>query len=353
MQAQDSSKNALQLETERQNRIYRDAIEQKKKQVRPEEGGSKSQIAEKRIPGTASVTQPDSEIDQSSEVPTDRLRHIPDMRSALIPLDEVTAELTWSKPFSLPKADMEPWLSYCKGYWQSKLFLETFRDLKPTAGEKSELSVDFAVRALLELKQLDINIILEPRVRIDGHVEYLELDEELRAADNSAQIKALIKRANEGHEKLLGKALEIGRRMGNCLYDALMGDGHIHLITAWEGVHGRKPTVEELHRMLTTGRIREMQREKTRVPEIQNEPLPEKSVVPIMPEADCHENLSLKSQPQAADQRPAVNDEEESVVPVRALKEEGVNRKRKILFHVFHVTAVCAVLVAYGIWVLV
>ncbi|HJV74140.1 MAG TPA: hypothetical protein VJ654_07975 [Noviherbaspirillum sp.] len=355
MQAQNLSKSALQLETERQNRIYRDAIEQKKKQMRPEEGGSARQVSEKRNPDIApSPADTHSDTSEPSDVPTDRLRHIPDMRSALIPLDEATEERIWSKPFSLPKADIEPWLSYCKGYWQSKLFLETFSGLKPMTGDGFELPVDFAVRALLELKQLDINIILEPRVRIDGHVEYLELDDELRVCHDSAQIKALVARANEGHDKLLRKAFEIGRQMGNRLYDALMGDGHVHLIAAWESVHGRKPTVEELHRMLTTGRIRELQREKDRAPEIQNESLLKENVAPVMPEErSSGEALPLKSQPPPVDPPPVVGCEDNDALPVQAPEDDPVNRKRRILFHVIHITAVCAVLVAYGIWVLI
>ena len=223
MQSQDLSRSALELETERQNRIYREAVEQKKRQMRPEEGDTNPLPVEQHVPDEHQPADLSPDKTEPVELPPDRLRHIPEMRSALIPLDEATEEAAWSKPFSLPKADIEPWLSYCKGYRQSKLFLET---------SSADGAVDFAVRALLELKQVDINAILEPRVRIDGQVAYLNLDEEIHACRDPLRMDALIRSANEEHENLLRQAIERGRRMGNL---SPIGTARRSLWSAWMG----------------------------------------------------------------------------------------------------------------------
>lgn len=346
MQSQDLSRSALELETERQNRIYREAVEQKKRQMRPEEGDKTSLIAEEPIPTAQRSGDLSPGKTEPAELQPDRLRHIPEMRSALIPLDDEAGEGTWSKPFSLPRADIEPWLSYCKGYRQSKLFLETL-----SAKENGECSVDFAVRALLELKRVDINVILEPRVRIDGQVAYLNLEEEIHADRDPLQIDALIRNADEEHENLLRLATERGRQMGNLLYDALMGEGHVHLIEAWELVHDRKPTVEELHLMLTTGRIGVPEKKRSRAPETVDQPLAEQIVPGPAQEVFRKEALLPPEEPvRPVKSIPAEKRDESASQPVPELKRERADRKRRVLFHALHVAAVCAVLVAYGIW---
>src|SRR3982751_3011912 len=57
----------------------------------------------------------------------DCVRTIPDIRSALLPLDPSETGIEWSKAFSLPKADLEPWVSFLKGYQASSLFTAATR----------------------------------------------------------------------------------------------------------------------------------------------------------------------------------------------------------------------------------
>ncbi|OWW22134.1 hypothetical protein [Noviherbaspirillum denitrificans] len=234
MHALELRNDALQWETERQNRLLQSATEQKKKQARLEA------VPQEQAP--AAGVQLNEWVDKVSV--------IPDIRSALIPLDNPEG---WSKPFSLAKADMEPWFSYFKGYRQSRLFLsQAVHDIdNPDAA-----SIDYPVRALLELKSADARLITEPPVQINGQVEYFDTDSALNAGYDASQFRALLRSAVLTHDKQLKRAEEKGREMGDALYDALMGEGHANLIGAWERVFHRKPTIDELHQMLTSGRIR-------------------------------------------------------------------------------------------------
>ncbi|HYC43249.1 MAG TPA: hypothetical protein VEB70_09705 [Noviherbaspirillum sp.] len=239
MHALELRDNALQWETERQNRLLQSAAEQKKKQMRLET------VQRERAPagteGTASV--------QLNEW-VDKVNAVPDIRSALIPLDDVDA---WSKPFSLAKADMEPWLSFFKGYRQSRLFMS---QAAHEADNPDAATIDYPVRALLELKNADARIITEPPVQINGQVEYFDTDGTLNAGYDASQFRALLRAAVLTHDRQLKLAEDKGRAMGDALYEALMGEGHSNLIGAWEKVFRRKPSIDELHQMLTSGRIR-------------------------------------------------------------------------------------------------
>lgn len=291
MAPSDLLKDSLQRETERQNRIYQEAIARKKNPVQQglaEEARieSQAQFTNKTSIDTGVAGMPDiaSEFalprdvagvppveaqaapasSASHEAPVvasepapdiaDRLSHIPEIRSALMPPDASVQEGAWSKPFSLTRPDMEPWLSFYKGYRQSRLFREGAENtaFDPSSGAP----LDFAVLALLELRQADPKLLLDPPVRINGPVRYAELEEDLRACRNEQEARFLIERAAQAHEAQLHVAIDRGREMGNLLYDALMGEGHSNLIKAWQDAYQRKPTIEELHLMLTAGRTK-------------------------------------------------------------------------------------------------
>lgn len=189
----------------------------------------------------------DLPADAASAAPPwqDKLQTVPAIRSGLIPLADAD-EASWSKPFSLVKADFEPWLSYYSGYRSSRLFLAT------TAAGQPEL--DYPVRAFLELRKLDPALVVEPPVQIDGPVEYFDASRAPRAEGNRGVSEALTRASEAMHRSQLRRAQERGRDMGNQLHEALLGDGLSNLIRAWEKVHGRKPSPHELHIMLTTGR---------------------------------------------------------------------------------------------------
>lgn len=246
MPALDVHDSHLQAETERQNRIHQNVLEQRKTQARVD-----STYADG---GHAEAAPKDSPIDLQEWI--DKIHAIPEMRSALIHLDEEAHVEKWSKPFSLAKADMEPWLSFYKGYKQSRLFIETSATKQSEGDGEACPEPDFAVRALLQLKQADSRIIFEPPVRISGQVVYFDVEGELETSRDPARLKALLRSAAKVHDAELRKAVEKGREMGNMLYDALMGEGHAHLINAWIEVFDRKPNIQELHLMLTTGRVK-------------------------------------------------------------------------------------------------
>lgn len=177
----------------------------------------------------------------------DKLQAIPAMRSALIAL-AVDEGASWSKPFTLTKADFEPWLAFYAGYCNSRLFLHG----RKAADGKPEL--DYPLRALLQLRRLDPRLIVDPPVQIDGPVTYFDA---ARAGGNQRDpgLAASLARAAEAmHRSQLKRAFETGSEMGNALHDALLGEGLAHLIRAWELAYQRKPTPHELHIMLTTGR---------------------------------------------------------------------------------------------------
>jgi hypothetical protein len=378
MPAPNVPKSALQRETERQNRIHQEAIEKKKKQMRQEDGRTDSQFAG-NIPPKGAVSKQRAGDRQEAEnrtagiIPTsgtgdlvgrvdgsvvetngltqegtDRLRHIPDMRSALIPLTETSDSSEWSKPFSLSKADMEPWLSFYKGYKQSRLFLETASSQTSLAEEENELSLDFAVRALLELKQVSTKVILEPPVQINGLVSYLDMQEELGASRDSLQAMALLKIANNAHEELLRKAFEKGRIIGNLLHDTLMGEGHVNLIKAWENKHNRKPTVAELHLMLTTGRLKPSPQRTAQMPEAGENPEQEKIASNVR-----QNNLSGRQEPVFEKELPRPSqlnstDTEDSSLMEDAPEWKQERGNRGTLLWAFFAAVVCAAIVAYG-----
>lgn len=352
MQALDLPKNALQWETERQNRIHQEAVEQKKKQMRQEDAHNSLQPAEKIIREVAlSRTPPGSEAGRV-QVQTDVLRRIPDMRSALMPFDDVADGTVWSKPFSLLKANMEPWLSYYQGYKQSRLFLDAASGDNFHTVERSESSVDFAVRALLELKRASTKIILAPPVQINGQVEYLELEAELRACRDPLQAGTLLKYATEAHDSHLRNAIEKGRNLGNLLYDALMGEGHVNLIKAWEKVFKRKPSVEELHLMLTTGRVKVTAQRKPPVPEAKERPVQEMPAAPAIRQAELLTRPELPARPPSPTPslNPRVKKDELLAATLPAHQLEAGDRKQKILMRTFHAVVGGAALAAYGIW---
>lgn len=255
MQTLDVIDSALQWETERQNRLHQQALELKKKQAADE--ARQMREAPATMPAAAAA----------ADAPTgfpDKVGRIPDMRSALIPLDEAGAgdDGAWSKPFALTKADLEPWTSFLAGYNQSRLFLQpaTGSASAEAARAQDPSRLDYAVRALLALKRVPVRVLLEPPVQINRQVEYQDLEAELRASNGRLRHDTMLKLAMELHQKQLAKAVEAGRKLGDDLYEAMMGEGYGNLVRAWERAHGRKPSVEELHVMLSTGRVKPIAR---------------------------------------------------------------------------------------------
>lgn len=238
--------SALQWETERQNRLHQQAIEEKKKH------------AETDIPVSAAAPAEAA----AASAPPDLVGRVPAIRSALIPVDEEEGGAPdgeiWSKPFALTKADFEPWTSFLAGYNQSRLFLQftTSGTVVDAVVLRNPTHVDHAVRALLTLKKTPLRFILEPPVQINRQVEYQDFEADLRAASGKLRHDMMLKLARELHERQLAKAVEAGRLLGDELYEAMMGEGHVNLTRTWERVHGRKPTVDELHIMLSTGKVK-------------------------------------------------------------------------------------------------
>ena len=175
----------------------------------------------------------------------DKLQGIPAIRSALIPTD---SEEGWSKPFSLIKADFEPWQSYYAGYLASRLFLQS------SPGRAKAPVPDFPVRALFELKNADLRLLLEPLVQINGPVEYFDAGKAGETGHAPALAASLARASEATHRNQLKHARERGCAMGNALHEALLGEGMANLISAWEKRFQRKPTPHELHLMLTAGR---------------------------------------------------------------------------------------------------
>ena len=241
----------LERETERQQRLQqeaRKAFEQKRAQLRGEP--LTPEVCPVSSPTQAPLPQQSVAAQVSANESIAKLCSIPEIRSALIPLDEALEGKQWSKPFSLVKAEMEPWAAYLQGYYVSRLFP------LPADSPGSQLSIDVAVQALLELKRIDPRFILEPVVQIDQPAEFLDLADELQQCRDPAQVRRLTAIVNDVHEAQLVKAIEKGRELGDHLYHALLGEGFVNLIHAWERVYKRKPSVNELHHMLTNGSVR-------------------------------------------------------------------------------------------------
>lgn len=335
MQALELRDDSLQWETERQNRIHQTAIEKKKKQVQQE-----------RVRGDAPYTEAAMGVAFfQMEEWLEKVNRIPDMRSALIPLEDGQEEQVWSKPFSLVKADMEPWLSFYKGYRQSRLFLESPRSREASADDPGAM-LDYPVRALLELKQVGTTLISAPPVQINGQVEYFDLEGDLRANSEPMRMRALLKSAADIHESQVRRAVDKGREMGNRLHDALMGEGYANLIHAWTKVHNRKPTIDELHMMLTTGRVKMSSERRS--------PAFESRAVSSMPVADTFPSRAVaekprepripKEQPQRVEapvQTPV--EEAESAIAFGREPEQAGNR-RKIILHLVQALVCCVAL---------
>ncbi|HJV85892.1 MAG TPA: hypothetical protein VJ698_10485 [Noviherbaspirillum sp.] len=343
MQALDVLDTPLRWETERQNRIHQEALELKKKRAHSNDARKDIHLV-----GNAGRTGQDTSLSANTFDPAvvspewiDKVRQIPDMRSALIPMDEGVDPDAWSKPFSLCKADIEPWLSFYRGYRESRLFLQGRR----AGGDAQDGSqFDFPVRALLELKQVSPKIILEPPVQINGLVEYHDLEGELSACRDAALAKALFKVANEVHESLLRKAVDKGREMGNLLYDAMMGEGHANLIRAWEKVYARKPTIDELHQMLTTGRVRQSAK-RIQAPE-PKAAAPQAAAAREVKHEDQEDAVvvSLLQPPQSKPSTALSADTDKEATAVKV--GTAASRKRSILIHLLQALACCAALAA-------
>ncbi|GIZ53850.1 hypothetical protein [Noviherbaspirillum aridicola] len=245
MHTLDVIDSALQWETERQNRLHQQALELKKKQALEDS----HQAAPAMMPAAA--------VDAAPGLP-DRVSRIPDMRSALIPFEETAGDEVWSKPFALTKADLEPWTSFLAGYNQSRLFLQPAGGAASAAAAQAQdpSHLDYAVRALLTLKRVPPRLVLEPPVQINRQVEYQDVEAELQASEGRLRRDTMLKLAQELHQKQLARAVEAGRKLGDDLYEAMMGEGYVNLIRAWERVHDRKPSIEELHVMLSTGKVK-------------------------------------------------------------------------------------------------
>lgn len=348
MQALELRDNSLQWETERQNRILQSAAEQKKKQMSME--NARRSDARQNVP---------AEMQFALEEWIEKVHRIPDMRSALIPVEDGVDSDEWSKPFSLAKADMEPWLSFYKGYKQSRLFLETTSAQRSASGDECWPTPDFAVRAILELKQISIKIIAEPPVQINRQVAYFDLEGELQVNRDPTRVRALLVSAANVHDAELRKAVEKGRDMGNMLHDALLGEGHRNLITAWTRVFNRKPSIEELHLMLTTGRVKVSAERKPPTPEVKPKTIetrdetvagtsipvkrPEASMSPMSPTPPIPKAIPARVEPAAiakmvADTEPDDDDDE------MPFQREAGNNKRKILWHLLQATVCCAAL---------
>lgn len=403
MPPSDMLKDSLQRETERQNRIYQEAIARKKKpgeqgladdariESEPEltspaaggggPGGMPEIAREFALPRHMAAAprgevQPVPASSASHEAPAvanepapgiaDRLSHIPEMRSALMPLDASTQDEEWSKPFSLTRPGMEPWQSFYKGYRQSRLFREGAESVAfdPSSGAP----LDFAVLALLELRQADTKLILDPPVRINAPVRYAELEEDLRACRNEQEARFLIERATQAHETQLRVAIGRGREMGNLLYDALMGEGHSNLIKAWEDAYQRKPTIEELHLMLTAGRTTPAAPKRPQaVAERGGRIVEEKAVAPAFVQAAPQENPVRPVTPQKEMQRERAVPKEATEMPRPAIAEalvkpvprgkvswlekklDALSPRQRFLVPIVVAAACSAVLIALGL----
>jgi hypothetical protein len=335
MHALELRDNALQWETERQNRLLQSSADQKKKQARLE--------AVQRQQAPAAGAESGAAVQLNEWI--DKVNAIPEIRSALIPLDNADG---WSKPFSLSKADMEPWLSFFRGYRQSRLFMN---QAVSDATNPDAATIDYPVRALLELKNADVRIITEPPVQINGQVEYFDTDGALNAGYDASEFRALLRGAVLTHDKQLKLAEEKGRAMGDALYDALMGEGHSNLIGAWEKVFHRKPNIDELHQMLTAGRVR-VATEKKVAAVAARKAAPETQLAAHAPRAAPERRVPTPPVEAQRTARPAPaaqveeDDDEDDVVTLFTTKKKS-ELPRKLLWSVAHAAVGFAAVAAY------
>ncbi|MEC4719638.1 hypothetical protein RY831_10800 [Noviherbaspirillum sp. CPCC 100848] len=365
MHALDVVDNPLHWETERQNRIHQEAVEQRKKLAGTGAGTAPRSLS--RNDGMSNNTEAALAADSGQRSflgDAERLRYywidkvlrIPRIRSALIPLDETSEADSWSKPLSLKKADIEPFASFFRGYCRSRLFLEPVSLRAGQIDSSEALQLDFPVRALFELRGFDAKFIFDPPVQIDAQIEFHDLEEDLRECRDHARMRLLIEMAESMHDKQLEQAVARGREMGDALHDALMGEGHVNLIRAWERVHQRKPTIQELHLMLTTGRISVEQRQDAASTSTRHRPAPApvaeerraeampRRAVPITPRAAA-------PQPQAAaipvEQHVPEEEAGTNVSASEAKAASSSSRVRQVFLYLLHAAVGGAALVAY------
>ncbi|WP_057290487.1 hypothetical protein [Noviherbaspirillum sp. Root189] len=352
MQALDILDSPLQWETERQNRIHKEALELRRKQARDEPMRNETAADDPASPIIRAAQFSKAAVVDAASLRSewiDKVLRIPRMRSALIPLDDEKEGAEWSKPFSLLKADIEPLASFFSGYRQSRLFMD---------GGDAEPQLDFTVRALLDLKKVSHKIVLDPPVQIDAQIEFHNLEEELCDCRDHVRARNLIKFAQNVHDKQLEQAVVRGREMGNALHDALMGEGHGNLIHAWTQKHKRKPTVQELHLLLTKGKITADNRRPAAVAA----PVMERSTRPVVemarkeaPPAPWVEPVAQVVQPKQAAVQPvharpvtAIPDVAGEVESEEVAKKVAASRIRQLLMYGLHATVGTAALIAYA-----
>lgn len=369
MHALDVVDNPLHWETERQNRIHQEAVEQRKKLAGSASGSGtapRNVARNDAMSGTTEAAHAADSGQRSFLGDADRLRYywidkvlrIPRIRSALIPLDETSEADSWSKPLSLKKADIEPFASFFRGYCRSRLFLEPVSLRAGQIDSSEALQLDFPVRALFELRGFDAKFIFDPPVQIDAQIEFHDLEDDLRECRDHARMRLLIEMAESMHDKQLEQAVARGREMGDALHDALMGEGHVNLIRAWERVHQRKPTIQELHLMLTTGRISVEQRQDTASSSTRHRPAPvsmaeerraeamPRRAVPITPRA-----TAPQLQPAAIPVEPDASEEEaDTTVSASETKaaSSSSSRVRQVFLYLLHAAVGGAALAAYA-----
>jgi len=199
----------------------------------------------------------------------------------------------------------------------------------------------------------------EPPVQINGPVESLDIEGEISNSRDPSHVRALLRSAVVAHDRLLDTAKERGRAMGDTLHDALLGDGHANLIKAWEKARGRKPTVEDLHRMLTSGRTQ---------PPPERRPAPA-DAAPRMPEQIVKE-APVRPTPAARVAPPAASvaapvappklrapqidpaaidddDDDEAIVTLGAKKQAKPNKTRRLAWTLLHAALGTAALAGY------
>lgn len=360
MHALDVVDNPLQWETERQNRILQEAAEQRKKLApgaaghAPQRKDGAAVRKEAAAPNDGAQKSFIGDVDRLRDYWIDKVLRIPRIRSALIPLDDESEGELWSKPLSLRKADIEPFASFFRGYCRSRLFLEPVT-LRGGQIEGSEaLQLDFPVRALFELRGFNPALIFDPPVQIDAQIEFHDLEEDLRDCRDHARMRLLIETAENMHDKQLEQAVAKGREMGDALHDALMGEGHVNLIRAWERVHQRKPSIQELHLMLTTGRINVEQRQEATSPRPRPAPVAEARPVETAPVKSIPvPRRTFASQAPAIPVEVDVPEQEAgalasgSEASSKDGKASSSSRTRQILLYLLHAAVGTAALAAY------
>jgi hypothetical protein len=300
-----------------------------------------------------------------------RVLSIPDLRSALIPLDEKDEGGNWSRAFYLGQADLEPWASFYEGYKQSVLFLQASPARTAAWNQDDEapiapinLQLQCEVQAILSLRKLDPQIIFAPVVQISRTAEYFDLLSELSIGDDPQYLHSLEKLSKDIHEKRLTEAQEQGRQMGERLYHNLLGLNYINLSKEWEKTHKRAPNVDEMHSMFSTGNIltrpqRTMPSAKSNLP---IRPLrPDLPVEPPRPMATRHPSASILRHPHEkikpvqeaktllAPTVDAVNDEPKLAPVTQSHEKVQGTRRWKIFLHLIPLGIGVGLLATYAL----